>query len=125
MKSKKNLKIENIIWCSRNHEEKIIEVLSAVIERMYGEAEYNALYNSLILGQIGDEEFEDLTEDLICSTKYDENVFFKQELDDTDKEKIDILLQYTKIKYTPTEIGDIFLLNDEIVEKYLEEKHAA
>jgi len=101
---------------------KIIEVLTEVIARMQGEAEYNALYNSLLLGQIGNEEFEDRADELICSTKYDENVFFKQELEESDKEKIDILFHYTKKLFTPTDIGDIFFLNDMIVEKYLEEK---
>lgn len=106
-------------------DKKIIEVLTEVIARLQGEAEWNSLYNSLLLGQISNDEFEDLSQEIICSTKYDENVFFKQELDDSDKEKIDILFQYTKKLFTPTEIGDIFFLNDRIVEKYLEQKYAA
>lgn len=113
--------------------EKVIEVLTAVIARMQYEAEYNALYNAYLLEQIGEEEFEALSAELISSTKFDENVFYKsgdkklsnQELDDNDKEKIDILFQCTKKRFTPTEIGDIFFLNDKIVEKYLEEKYAA
>lgn len=111
---------------------KVIEVLTEVIASMKMEAEYQGLYNAYLLGQMGEGEFLELAEDI--ETKYDVHVFqkgietsdsstrFKQELDDNDKEKIDILFQYTQTQYTPTEIGDLFFLDDKAVEEYLEEK---
>lgn len=111
------------------NDKKVIAVLTEVILRQKMEAEYQALYASLLLGQIGEDEFEELSE---VEAGFAENAVFKEKLDDNDKEKIDILLQYTTVtrndyltKYTPSEIGDIFFFNDKIVEEYLEQKNEA
>jgi len=102
----------------KNNDKKVIEVLTQVIARMKLEAEYQGFYSAYLLGQIGEDEFEDLSEEFI-------DPIHTEELDDSNKEKIDILLEYTKIKYTPTEISDLFFIDDKIVEEYLEQKNEA
>ncbi|MDP3111585.1 MAG: hypothetical protein Q8M71_05745 [Thermodesulfovibrionales bacterium] len=92
---------------------KIIRVSDEVISSLKKTLDYNGYYTSFLLNQLTEKEFEKI------SRKYTVKLVSKES--DKIKEKVRILFVISKEKYTPSDLSNIFKIEESIAEKILNE----
>jgi hypothetical protein len=105
--------IENKTVSKDLDNEKKIEVLKEAVAGYKNTLEYNGLYISFLLDQISEEDFQ----------KESEKYAIKLSNEQTDEivEKIKLLLKVTNDHFTPSDISNIFSLDEDVAEKILME----
>lgn len=86
----------------------IISVLSETISSLKKTQDYNGAYIAYILEQISDEDFENSVKEYI----FDPQTEITEEILD----KIEILFSFCRESFTPSDLADIFKLDEEVVE---------
>jgi len=92
--------------------EKLTIVMKKTIKTLRKNLDYNTYYNSFLLDQIDEEEFEKI------STKF--AVSFDQTCTSSIKSDIEMLIKHTNESFAPSEISDIFHIDENEAERVLE-----
>lgn len=91
-----------------------INVLSEAVSSLQETLEYNGHYVAFLLGQISEDEFEKISADYA--------VDLRQESDDVIRTKIEILMHYCSALYSPSDISNIFRIDEGKAERLMQEK---
>lgn len=90
---------------------KIIQVFDEVIVALRKDIEYNGFYNAFLLDQLSEEQFSKISEDFAVTF---ENTLSREMI-----EKIEILLKYSKERYSPSDLANFFKIEEMVVQKIL------
>jgi|SRR5208337_962472 len=91
-----------------------VELLKMVVERMQKQREYDELYIAFLAKLIDEEEFNKQCQEFVWTPRTN---FDRAEL----KDQVRRLIQLTKIKYTTSDLADIFQVSFEDLDDIREE----
>ena len=87
--------------------------LGGVVDSLKTSIDYNGLYNSFLLGQISENEFEkEASAFTIDPLEMETHQLYK---------KVDVLLKYTESEFTSSEIAEIFQVTDKSIGDVVEQ----
>lgn len=95
------------------HLQKVVEVMREAISSFKKTMEYNGHYNAYLLGQLSEEEFAKISENF--------SITLNQEPEEIVKDKTETLIKYTGETFTPSEISNIFGIDEIKSEKILQD----
>lgn len=100
-------------WSEMTSENDIISVLCETISSLKKTLDYNGYYIAYLLDQLSEEEFEKIAKEFSFTPK----PYLDKEL----KKKIKILFTFTGERFTPSDISDIFVIDETKAEEILQE----
>jgi len=92
--------------------DKLTKVMEKTIKMLRKNLDYNGYYNAFLLDQINEKEFEKISKKFVVSTN--------QECTATIESEIRTLVKHTDERFTPSEIADIFHVDESEAERVLE-----